>query len=103
MSVIGPRPGLWNQDILTAERDKYGAREDECINMFSDFEKYHIRPLDKNEAYELIRKYDKNGELAERLIKEIESNEQYEILEEFLENPLMVSLLYCSYHYNREF
>ena len=22
MSVIGPRPGLWNQDILTAERDK---------------------------------------------------------------------------------
>lgn len=25
MSVIGPRPGLWNQDILTAERDKYGA------------------------------------------------------------------------------
>ena len=23
MSVIGPRPGLWNQDILTAERDKY--------------------------------------------------------------------------------
>lgn len=25
MSIIGPRPGLWNQDILTAERDKYGA------------------------------------------------------------------------------
>ena len=27
MSVIGPRPGLWNQDLLTAERDKYGANE----------------------------------------------------------------------------
>ena len=26
MSVIGPRPALWNQDVLTAERDKYGAR-----------------------------------------------------------------------------
>ena len=25
MSVIGPRPALWNQDLLTAERDKYGA------------------------------------------------------------------------------
>lgn len=25
LSFIGPRPGLWNQDILTAERDKYGA------------------------------------------------------------------------------
>ena len=27
MSVIGPRPGLWNQDILIAERDKYGAND----------------------------------------------------------------------------
>ena len=27
MSVIGPRPGLWNQDVLTAERDKYHAND----------------------------------------------------------------------------
>lgn len=27
MSVIGPRPGLWNQDLLTAERDKYKAND----------------------------------------------------------------------------
>ena len=27
MSIIGPRPGLWNQDFLTAERDKYGAND----------------------------------------------------------------------------
>ncbi len=27
MSVIGPRPGLWNQDLLTACRDKYGAND----------------------------------------------------------------------------
>lgn len=27
MSIIGPRPGLWNQDYLTAERDKYGAND----------------------------------------------------------------------------
>ena len=27
MSVVGPRPGLWNQDLLTAERDKYGAND----------------------------------------------------------------------------
>lgn len=25
MSIIGPRPALWNQDDLVAERDKYGA------------------------------------------------------------------------------
>lgn len=27
MSVIGPRPALWNQDLLTAEREKYGVNE----------------------------------------------------------------------------
>lgn len=27
MAVIGPRPGLWNQDDLVAERDKYGAND----------------------------------------------------------------------------
>lgn len=27
MSVVGPRPGLWNQDLLTAERDKWGAND----------------------------------------------------------------------------
>ena len=27
MSVVGPRPGLWNQDWLTAERDKYGVND----------------------------------------------------------------------------
>lgn len=25
MSIIGPRPALWNQDVLVAERDKYNA------------------------------------------------------------------------------
>ena len=27
MSFIGPRPALWNQDDLVAERDKYGAND----------------------------------------------------------------------------
>lgn len=27
MSVIGPRPALWNQDRLTAEQDKYEAND----------------------------------------------------------------------------
>lgn len=27
MSVIGPRPALWNQDDLIQERDKYGAND----------------------------------------------------------------------------
>lgn len=27
MSIAGPRPALWNQDDLVAERDKYGAND----------------------------------------------------------------------------
>lgn len=27
MSIIGPRPALWNQDDLIAQRDQYGANE----------------------------------------------------------------------------
>ena len=29
MSIIGPRPALWNQDDLVAERDRYGAND--CV------------------------------------------------------------------------
>ena len=27
MSIVGPRPALWNQDDLIAEREKYGAND----------------------------------------------------------------------------
>ena len=27
MSIVGPRPALWNQEDLIAERDKYGAND----------------------------------------------------------------------------
>ena len=27
MSIVGPRPALWNQDVLAAERDLYGAND----------------------------------------------------------------------------
>ena len=27
MSIVGPRPALWNQDDLVVERDKYGAND----------------------------------------------------------------------------
>ena len=40
MSVIGPRPGLWNQDILTAERDKYGASSNYLIGTIKKYEEH---------------------------------------------------------------
>lgn len=36
MNVIGTHPGLWNQDFLTAERDKYGANDiKSCIKKYT--------------------------------------------------------------------
>lgn len=75
------------------------SREDDGLTEFGDFSKYHIKPLNKNEAYELIRKYDEYGEKSEELIEQIEKNENYAALKEFLGNPLMVSLLYLTYQY----
>lgn len=40
MSIIGPRPGLWNQDVLTAERDKYGANDVKDCLLSSQFIAY---------------------------------------------------------------
>ena len=33
MYVIGPRPALWNQYDLIAERDKYGANDLSLIHI----------------------------------------------------------------------
>ncbi|HQM02303.1 MAG TPA: sugar transferase, partial [Ruminococcus flavefaciens] len=41
MSVIGPRPALWNQDYLTAERDKYGASKRATINFIEWVRRYN--------------------------------------------------------------
>lgn len=73
MSVIGPRPGLWNQDILTAERDKYNANDVKpglsswrsalhasqfCINspyiLFCPFDNRLVRTLFKEDGYAFL-------------------------------------------------
>ena len=41
MSIIGPRPALWNQDDLIAERDKYGAND--CVPGLTGYAQIHGR------------------------------------------------------------
>ena len=36
MSIIGPRPALWNQFDLIEERDKYGANVEEIKEMIRE-------------------------------------------------------------------
>ena len=65
MSIIGPRPGLWNQDLLTAERDKYGANDIKPgltgwaqINGRDELEITEKAKLDGEYANHLSLKYD---------------------------------------------
>lgn len=41
MSVVGPRPALWNQDDLVAEREKYGAND--CVPGLTGYAQVHGR------------------------------------------------------------
>ena len=41
MSVVGPRPALWNQDDLVAERDKYAAND--CVPGLTGYAQVHGR------------------------------------------------------------
>ncbi len=60
MSIIGPRPALWNQDDLIAERDKYGAND--------------IKPgltgwaqINGRDAIEIVDKARLDGDYAEKM------------------------------------
>lgn len=60
MSVVGPRPGLWNQDLLTAERDRYGAS--------------HVKPgltgwaqINGRDELEIVEKARLDGEYVKRI------------------------------------
>ena len=41
MSIVGPRPALWNQDDLVAERDKWGAND--CLPGLTGYAQIHGR------------------------------------------------------------
>ncbi|ELC8385755.1 NACHT domain-containing protein [Clostridium perfringens] len=92
------------QDFINkAYKSKFiiSSREEDELSSFGDFQRFDIKSLNKEEAYKLIEKYDENGELYEQLIEKLEEEENLKILKEFLENPLMVSLLYKAFDYSK--
>lgn len=76
------------------------SRPEQALTSFGDFQVFRINPLAKKEAYELLRKYDKQGIVSKRLIDELKSG-QYEAINEFLKNPLLVSLLFAAFEYKQ--
>ncbi|MCC0652203.1 hypothetical protein IC174_06460 [Clostridioides sp. ES-S-0001-03] len=78
------------------------SREEDELLSFGNFQSFYIYPLKKEEAYNLIKKYnDDNEEISRLLMKKIEEDKNFEIIKEFLENPLMVSLLCESFKYKQ--
>lgn len=76
------------------------SRPEQALASFGDFQVFKINPLAKEEAYELLSKYDNYGETSIKLIGELKTG-QYNMIDEFLKNPLLVSLLFAAFDYKQ--
>lgn len=85
--------------IAKAPKNKYlmTSREEGGLVAFPQFQRYIIRPLLKEEAYALLKRY-ADPKLSELLIAKLEQPENAAI-HEFLTNPLLTSLLYKSFEH----
>lgn len=77
------------------------SRDENEVGCFGDFQRFYIKRLKRAEAFNLIKKYDKNGELSKELIHKLKTEKNLKQIKEFLENPLMVSLLYRAFEYKK--
>ena len=57
------------------------SRPEQALACFGDFQRFTINPLAKKEAFELLRKYDKQGATSKQLIEVLKSG-QYEMINE---------------------
>ena len=76
------------------------SRPENALKGFGDFQEVKIEPLKKKEAFELLRKYDKQGSVSTLLIKKLEETDMTNI-SEFLTNPLLVSLLFTAFQHKQ--
>jgi hypothetical protein len=91
------------QDFITKASDNIyvlTSRPETALASFGDFQKATIEPLKKKEAFELLRKYDNQGETSKSLIGKLQSPE-YQMIDDFLRNPLLVSLLFVAFDYKQ--
>lgn len=77
------------------------SRPEETLRGFGEFQEFKIEPLKKKEAYELLRKYDRQGQIAPLLIKKIKESEIDNNISDFLINPLLVSLLFSAFYHKQ--
>ena len=91
------------QDFISKAGDNIfilTSRPESSLVSFGDFQQASIEPLKKKEAYELLRKYDGQGDTSTMLIEKLKSG-KYDMIDEFLKNPLLVSLLFVAFDYKQ--
>lgn len=77
------------------------SRPEQSLTSFGSFKEFNIEPLTKEEAFKLLKKYDKNGKVSTLLINKLEETNLAGI-KEFLTNPLLVSLLFTAFEYKQK-
>lgn len=76
------------------------SRPENALASFGDFQDFKINPLKKEEAYSLLKKYDNEGVVSKKLIEKLEAPESKPI-KDFLQNPLLVSLLFIAFDFKQ--
>lgn len=77
------------------------SRPENSLAAFPQFSRFSIKPLKKNESYDLIKKYDQDGERSHQLIEKLEGG-MFSSVEDFLKNPLLTTLLYRCFEYKQQ-
>ena len=91
-SLVSKAP---NNTYIITSRPEIG------LQTFGDFSVFNIQQLTEEEAAELLRKYDNNGEVSEILIKKL-NNISYSSVKDFLRTPLLASLLFTAFDYKQK-
>ncbi|WP_083582076.1 NACHT domain-containing protein [Halomonas aestuarii] len=74
------------------------SRNETYLPEFHSFSRLSVRSLKREEAFELIKKYDPEEVFFHKLVRDINSSGR-EGVHEFLTTPLYVSLLFCAYRH----
>lgn len=72
------------------------SRPDPALSSFAEFAVFEVSPLEAEQAFSLLHRYDGGGRIAGRLITKIRNSGQ---IREFLRVPLLVTLLYKAFDY----
>ncbi|WP_299439348.1 NACHT domain-containing protein [uncultured Aquimarina sp.] len=74
------------------------SRPEDALKTFGNFQEFSIDRLKTEESYELIKKIGNNNAKSIQLISQLKSDDREELIQ-FLESPLLISLLYKKFEH----